>query len=73
MRRLLTMNDLTVYEINRILEDAEAFANGYAWMPERQTMVSNLFFEPSTRTKSSFEMAERKLGLDVIPFDVGTS
>ena len=73
MRRLLTMNELSIYEINRILEDAEAFANGYAWMPERQTMVANLFYEPSTRTKSSFEMAERKLGLDVIPFDVGTS
>ena len=28
--------------------------------------VSNLFFEPSTRTKMSFEMAERKLGLDVL-------
>jgi aspartate carbamoyltransferase catalytic subunit len=29
--------------------------------------------EPSTRTKMSFEMAERKLGLHVLPFDAGTS
>ena len=43
------------------------------WRPEEQTMVANLFFEPSTRTKSSFEMAERKLGLEVIPFDPGAS
>lgn len=36
-------------------------------------MVSNLFFEPSTRTKMSFEMAERKLNLEVLPFDAGFS
>ena len=43
------------------------------WRPEQQMFAANLFFEPSTRTKSSFEMAERKLGLDVIPFEVKTS
>lgn len=36
-------------------------------------MVSNLFFEPSTRTKMSFEMAERKLNLEILPFDAGFS
>ena len=36
-------------------------------------MIANLFFEASTRTKSSFEVAERRLGLEVIPFDAGTS
>ena len=35
--------------------------------------MTNLFFEPSTRTKTSFEMAERKLGLDVLPFEAGFS
>lgn len=35
--------------------------------------TANLFFENSTRTKCSFEMAERKLGLQVIPFDTSTS
>ena len=35
--------------------------------------AANLFFEPSTRTKSSFEIAERKLGFEVIPFEVNTS
>lgn len=35
--------------------------------------VANLFFENSTRTKCSFEMAERKLGMQVIPFETSTS
>ena len=35
--------------------------------------MANLFFEASTRTKCSFEMAERKLGLEVIPFEAQTS
>lgn len=73
MKKLLTMNELSLTEIETILYEAEGFANGTNWMPMQQTMVANLFFEPSTRTKSSFEMAERKLGLEVIPFDAGTS
>ncbi|MBT9067145.1 aspartate carbamoyltransferase, partial [Lactobacillus delbrueckii subsp. bulgaricus] len=35
--------------------------------------AANLFFENSTRTHKSFEVAEKKLGLDVIEFDAGTS
>ena len=35
--------------------------------------TANLFFEASTRTKCSFEVAERRLGLGVIPFEVETS
>ena len=61
MKRLLTMNELAISDMEEILADAERFANGDVWRPKEQTMVANLFFEPSTRTKSSFEMAERKL------------
>ncbi len=73
MKHLLTMTDLSNEEILNLLSDAEAFANGEIWTPVRRHFVANLFFEPSTRTKVSFEMAERKLGLDVIPFEVQTS
>lgn len=73
MKRLLTMQELSISEMEHIIAEAELFANGVKWRPEQQTMVANLFFEPSTRTKSSFEMAERKLGLEVIPFDPGAS
>lgn len=35
--------------------------------------VANLFFEPSTRTKMSFEVAEKRLGFHVLDFEVNTS
>ena len=73
MNHLFTTSELTIEEIHGILNDAESFANGSTWKPTTQTFAVNLFFENSTRTKSSFEVAERKLGLDVIPFEVSTS
>ncbi len=73
IRHLLTTNELKVEEINQILADANSFKAGRKWNPEGQMFTANLFFEPSTRTKSSFEVAERRLGLEVIPFEVQTS
>jgi aspartate carbamoyltransferase catalytic subunit len=73
MKHLLTTTDLSIMEIKSILREAQLFADGMEWYPAKPAMVSNLFFEPSTRTKSSFEMAQRKLGLQVIPFEVEKS
>lgn len=73
LKHLLTTNELKVEEIYQILTDARKFAEGMKWQPERQMFTANLFFEPSTRTKSSFDVAERRLGLEVIPFEVLTS
>lgn len=73
LNHLLTTNELKVEEIYQILSDANKFAEGMIWKPDHQMFAANLFFEPSTRTKSSFEIAERKLGLEVIPFEVTTS
>lgn len=70
---LLTTSQLSIKEIEDILMSANEFSEGQSWQPSQKTFISNLFFEPSTRTKSSFEMAERKLGLEVIPFEVQTS
>ena len=39
----------------------------------RGKVAVNLFFEPSTRTRTSFELAERRLGATVVNFDVATS
>ncbi|CRK80554.1 aspartate carbamoyltransferase catalytic subunit [Neobacillus massiliamazoniensis] len=72
-KHLLTTNELKVEDIHQILSDAQKFADGMVWKPERQMFAANLFFEASTRTKSSFEVAERRLGLEVIPFEVSTS
>ncbi len=73
MENLLTTSELTVLEIQEILDEAQAFAEGKEWKPARQLFLANLFFEPSTRTKCSFEVAERKLGVEVIPFETTTS
>lgn len=73
MKHLLTTTDIPIEEIREILDEAQAFSEGAAWQPEQQTFVANLFFEPSTRTKCSFEVAERRLGLQVIPFEVNAS
>ncbi len=70
---VLTMPLLETNEIHQILHDAQAFLNGDRWMPNRETFVANLFFEPSTRTKFSFEVAEKKLGLQVLNFEAQTS
>lgn len=70
---MLTITELTSDKINLLLNDAMLFANGKKITTNKKVFVSNLFFEDSTRTKSSFEVAERKLGLNVIPFDVNQS
>lgn len=73
MKHLLTTAELSVDGVLELLDDAQRFAKGEKWHPNRQVFAANLFFEPSTRTRSSFEMAERRLGLEVIPFEVKTS
>lgn len=70
---LLTTSQLSANEIQEIILSAGEFASGMIWQPKEKLFISNLFYEPSTRTKASFEMAERKLGLEVIPFEVQTS
>ncbi|ARF18399.1 aspartate carbamoyltransferase catalytic subunit [Sporosarcina sp. P3] len=73
MEHLVSMKDLTVDEIMLILERAAIFKRlGFRELPGTYT-VSNLFFEPSTRTKTSFEMAERKVGAQIIPFETSFS
>lgn len=70
---MLTTADLTVEKINSLLIAAEEFSKGKVLKPTKEIYVSNLFFEDSTRTKTSFDIAERKLGLQVVPFDVTSS
>jgi len=73
MNHLLTMSELTTPEIQLLLNEAEQFANGYTSNLKKQTFVANLFFENSTRTRFSFEVAQKKLGLDVINLSVESS
>ena len=70
MNSLITMNDLTNDDIHRILADAEKLlpvAKGNLHLPLLQgKILGNLFFEPSTRTRMSFETAMKRLGGDVV-------
>jgi len=78
MAGLITMDDLTNDEILQILDDAERLlpvAQGKLYLPLLQgRILGNLFFEPSTRTRMSFETAMKRLGGDVVNLgDVKTS
>lgn len=70
---MFTITELSTEKINKILTEALAFANGKTAKIEGEVFCSNLFFEDSTRTKTSFDVAERKLGLHVVPFDASNS
>lgn len=70
---MFTITELSTERINRIVTEALAFANGKTAKIEGEIFCSNLFFEDSTRTKTSFDIAERKLGLQVVPFDASNS
>lgn len=75
---LLGIADLSVEEINLVLDTAESFRE----VSERRVKkvptlrgktVINLFFEPSTRTRSSFEIAEKRLSADTLNFSSSSS
>ncbi|WP_106497687.1 aspartate carbamoyltransferase catalytic subunit [Lentibacillus sp. Marseille-P4043] len=68
MRHFISVNQLSTEEIFSIMETAEKFRN-QELLPIRQKLfAANLFFEPSTRTKMSFTVAQKKLGLEVLDF-----
>jgi aspartate carbamoyltransferase catalytic subunit len=78
MRHLLSIEDLDRAGIERILDRARSFAE----VSEREVKkvpalrgrrVLNLFYEASTRTRSSFELAAKTLSAEVINFSAGGS
>ena len=72
MNSLLTVNDLEISEIKALIKRALHFKESKDY-PQYNHTVVNIFYENSTRTKYSFKMAEKKLGLDVTDFDTQTS
>jgi len=75
---LLGIKDLAPNEINFILDTASGFKDVLARdikkvPPLRGKTVVNLFFEPSTRTRTSFTLAGKRLSADVVNFSVNTS
>ena len=73
MRHLIRTSDFTKEEILKIFDDAREFKNNkFSKLLEGKIIVT-LFFENSTRTRSSFEIAAKRLGAEVVNLDVGTS
>ena len=77
-KSLLGIAELEPDEINEVLDAAEPFkevqSRSIKKVPAlRGVTVVNLFFENSTRTRSSFEIAEKRLSADVLNFSVSTS
>ena len=75
---LLSIEQLSVEDVRLILDTAEALrevaARPVKKVPTlRGKTVVNLFFEPSTRTRSSFELAEKRLSADILNFSASTS
>lgn len=67
MRHLLSIADLTRDDVERLLDSARSLADVDEKLPTlRGKLVLNLFFESSTRTSSSFELAAKRLSADVM-------
>jgi aspartate carbamoyltransferase catalytic subunit len=78
LKHLLGLEGLSAHDLNRILDLAETFVGvGEGGNPKRDDLkgavVANLFFEPSTRTRTSFGLAARRLGADTVDFSPGGS
>jgi aspartate carbamoyltransferase catalytic subunit len=72
-RHLLGLEDLSAEEITALLDRAEEFRRlAEAGRPKLDllagTVVANLFFEPSTRTRTSFGLAAKRLSADTVDF-----
>jgi aspartate carbamoyltransferase catalytic subunit len=77
-KSLLGIKDLSIDEINLILESSLGFKDvlgrDIKKVPAlRGKTVVNLFFEPSTRTRTSFTLAAKRLSADVVNFSVSSS
>jgi aspartate carbamoyltransferase catalytic subunit len=78
LRHLLTLKGLEKSLLTEILDDAQQYLTDPGELPARgQSLVgrsvANLFFEASTRTRASFDLAGKRLGADVLNLDVNTS
>lgn len=74
LRHLLDTRDLPRDALERLLDRAQQFVEAAdASQALRGQAVCTLFFEPSTRTRLSFQRAAQRVGADVLNFDAATS
>ncbi len=78
LKDLVGIKEISREDVERVLDTASSFKDvlkrDIKKVPAlRGKTAVNLFFEPSTRTRTSFELAEKRLSLDVVNFAVTTS
>jgi aspartate carbamoyltransferase catalytic subunit len=78
LRHLITLDGLSRDELVALLDLAQFYVRTPGDLPARDQALSghtvaNLFFEPSTRTRVSFELAAQRLGADVVNLDMQSS
>lgn len=78
LRHIISLADLDAGQLQALLDSAQAMRpQALAGTGLRQLLagrtVCTLFFEPSTRTRNSFQLAATRLGADVLNFDAGNS
>ncbi len=72
-QHLIQTSDLSIDQIEQIFNDADTFKDGRFYDLLKDRIIITLFFENSTRTKSSFEIAIKRLGGSVVHFDASKS
>ena len=77
-RHILSLEDFTTTEYETVLQTAASFREVISRKTKKVPalqgqVVANMFFEPSTRTRSSFELAAKRLSADILNFAPGTS
>ena len=78
-RHILSLVDFSPAEYEAVLQTAASFREVLSSgrtkkVPALQgQVVANMFFEPSTRTRSSFELAAKRLSADILNFSPGSS
>lgn len=78
LRHLLTMQGLDRQLVKQLLDNSAAYLSDLGQPAIRSGVlrgrtVANLFFEPSTRTRASFDLAAKRMSADVLNLDVNTS
>ncbi|HCT41200.1 MAG TPA: aspartate carbamoyltransferase catalytic subunit [Moraxellaceae bacterium] len=78
LRHFLTTEGLSRDHLTEILDTAESFIDPVTGAIVNRPLlagrtVMNLFFEPSTRTRTTFEVAAKRLGADVLNIDISKS
>ena len=74
LRHLISLDGMSGDTISGLMDRAQEFVDGkYLYTPLRGVGVCTLFFEPSTRTRLSFQLAAQQLGAEVLNFEAANS